>query len=113
MQQWLQQQGYLAGFVAACTTGDIDLVRRTLQDVVIEPQRSPAVSCFDEVKAAALRAGAFGCSLSGSGPSMFALCEDKAARNIGSIMEQACRAQGIECQSWVSPMDAQGARVEN
>ena len=43
---------------------------------------------------------------------MFALCEEKVARNLGSIMEQACRVQGIECQSWVSPMDAQGARIE-
>jgi len=112
MDQWLQQQGYLAAFVAACASGDIDLLRRSLHDVVIEPQRSAAVTCFDTVKAAAVRAGALGCSLSGSGPSMFALCEDRAARNIASAMEQACRALGIECQSWVSSMNADGAHLE-
>jgi homoserine kinase len=112
MAQWLQQQGYLAAFVAACASGDIDLLGRSLRDVVIEPQRSAAVTCFDTVKEAAVRAGALGCSLSGSGPSMFALCEDRAARNIASAMEQACRALGIECQSWVSSMNADGARLE-
>jgi homoserine kinase len=112
MQQWLQQQGYLAGFIAACMGGDIGLIGRTLRDVVIEPQRAAAVPCFEDVKEAALRAGALGCSLSGSGPSIFALCEERRAVNLASAMEQACRALGIECQSWVSPLDAAGARLE-
>jgi homoserine kinase len=112
MQQWLEQQGLLAGFIAACAASDIELIRRTLRDVIIEPQRSSKVPCFDAVKAAAMRAGALGCSLSGSGPSMFALCVSKDARNIASAMEQASRTQGIGCQSWVSPMDAPGAVVE-
>lgn len=112
MEQWLQQQGYLAAFIAACASGDTTLIGRSLRDVVIEPQRSAAVPCFDAVKEAAGRAGALGCSLSGSGPSMFALCEDRKAQNIASTMEQACRSLGIECQSWVSSMHADGARLE-
>ena len=112
MEQWLQQQGYLATFVAACAAGDIDLIGRSLRDVVIEPQRAAAVSCFAEVKDAAMRAGALGCSLSGSGPSIFALCETRSAHNVASAMEQACRSLGIACQSWVSSMDAAGARIE-
>lgn len=111
-EQWLSQQGYLAGFVAGCAANDIDLLRQTLKDVVIEPQRAAAVSCFDAVKAAALSGGALGCSLAGSGPSIFALAEDRDARNIASAMEQACRGMGIECQSWVSAMTAPGACVE-
>ncbi len=112
MQQWLEQQGLLAGFIAACAASDVELIRRTLRDVIIEPQRSAAVPCFEQVTDAAMRAGALGCSLSGSGPSMFALCRASAAPNIAVAMEQACRAQGIGCQSWVSPMDADGARLE-
>ena len=113
MQQWLEQQGLLAGFIAACASSNIDLIRKTLRDVIIEPQRSAAVPCFEAVKAAADKSGALGCSLSGSGPSMFALCRSGDARNIASAMEQACRSQGIGCQSWVSPMTAPGARVES
>ena len=112
MQQWLQQQGYLAGFIAGCMAGDVGLIGRTLRDVVIEPQRAAAVPCFEDVKEAAMRAGALGCSLSGSGPSIFALCEERAAVNLASAMEVACRALGIDCQAWVSPLDTAGARLE-
>ena len=113
MKQWLAQQGLLAGFIAACSASDIDLIAKTLRDVIIEPQRKDNVPCFDAVKEAALRCGALGCSLSGSGPSVFALCKDGDARNVASVMEQACRAQGIACQSWVSPMTAPGAIIES
>ena len=113
MSQWVEQQGLLAGFIAGCNMNDVELIKKTLRDVVIEPQRSAAVPCFGEVSEAAMRAGSFGCSLSGSGPSIFALCSDSSAHNIAMAMEQACRAQGIGCQSWVSPMNAHGAQLEN
>ncbi len=113
MKLWLQQQGLLAGFVHACGSGDIDLIGKTLRDVVIEPHRKGKVACFDDVVAAANKTGALGCSLSGSGPSIFALCKDSDARNVASAMEQACRVQGIGCQSWVSAMNAPGAFVES
>jgi len=111
MQKWLQQQGSLAGFMAACANSDIEMISKTLHDVVIEPQRSQNVVCFEPVTAAANKAGALGGSLSGSGPSIFALCKDGDARNVASAMEQACRADGIGCQSWVSPMTAPGASL--
>ena len=113
MQKWVEQQGLLAGFIAACHAGDIELIGKTLRDVIIEPQRSAAVPCFEQVTEAAMRSGALGCSLAGSGPSMFALCRDNAAHNVAMAMEQACRGQGIGCQSWVSPMNAHGAQLEN
>ncbi|MGB5491050.1 MAG: homoserine kinase [Woeseiaceae bacterium] len=112
MQQWIDQQGLLGGFIAACAANDIELIRKTLRDIIIEPQRAAAVPCFEAVTEAARRSGALGCSLSGSGPSMFVLCATNDARNIASAMEHACRAQGIGCQSWVSPMTAPGACIE-
>ena len=112
LEQWLTQQGYLGGFMAACASGDIDLIGRTLKDVIIEPQRSAAVPCFAAVKDAAERNGALGFSLSGSGPSLFALCRDDDAPNVAVAMEQACRGMGIDCQSYVSPMSAPGAYIE-
>ena len=113
MQDWVAQQGFLAGFIIACATSDSDLIARSLKDIVIEPQRKDNVPCFDAVKQAADKAGALGCSLSGSGPSMFALCPEKAAANVASAMEQACRAHGIACQSWISSMSAGGAHIED
>lgn len=113
MQLWLRQQGLLAGFIAGCAASDMDLIGKTLRDVIIEPQRSAAVACFDAVTRAARGAGALGASLSGSGPSLFALCKDSAAQNVATAMEQACRAEGIDCESWISPMTAPGARIED
>ena len=112
MDQWLAQQGFLATFVTACERQDVELMRKSLHDVVIEPQRAPAVPCFQAVKEAALKAGAIGCSLSGSGPSIFALCPSKRAAQLVAATEQACRTFGIGCESWVSPMNSPGARIE-
>ncbi|NNE59685.1 MAG: homoserine kinase [Woeseia sp.] len=112
-EQWLTQQGYLAGFIAACRMNDHALLKRCLHDVIIEPQRAASVSCFAAVRDASLAAGALGCSLSGSGPSIFALCEEAAAAPIAAAMEAACRASEIDCQLWISPMTANGAHVES
>jgi len=111
MEQWLSQQAYFGGFIAACASSDIELIGKTLKDVIIEPQRSSAVACFDAVKEAAERSGALGFSLSGSGPSLFALCESKIAARVAMAMQQACRGFGIDCQSYVSSMAAPGAHI--
>jgi homoserine kinase len=113
MEQWLTQQGYLAGFIAACAQNDVELFAECLRDEIIEPQRADSVPCFPAVKESAMKSGALGCSLSGSGPSIFALCFDNDAANTAIAMEQACRKMGYECQSWVSPLDAAGARIED
>ncbi|MDX1481877.1 MAG: homoserine kinase [Woeseiaceae bacterium] len=110
--QWLQQQGYLAAFIAALCKGDRDLLRASLRDVVIEPQRKAAVPCFDAVQSAALDAGAFGSSLSGSGPSLFAICAQDDGEAVRAAMQAACRSAGIACDAWISPLSAAGARVE-
>lgn len=112
LELWLEQQAYLAGFVAACAMNDSKLLASMLKDVVIEPQRAAAVACFAPVRDAALNAGALGCSLSGSGPSLFALTETPRAAALANTMEQACRSVGIDCQSWVSSMTAPGAYLE-
>jgi homoserine kinase len=112
MEQWLTQQGYLASFILACERNDHELIARSLRDVIIEPQRAASVPCFSYVKDAALRAGAMGCSLSGSGPGIFALCDAELAGDIVAAMENACRSGGLACESWVSPMNSPGAEVQ-
>ncbi|MDX1507832.1 MAG: homoserine kinase, partial [Woeseiaceae bacterium] len=94
MAQWLDQQAYLAAFIAACASSDIDMIRASLKDVIIEPQRAASVPGFADVKTAALDAGALGCSLSGSGPSIFCLVESAHAAAVAAAMEQACRGKG-------------------
>lgn len=111
MEQWLTQQAYLAMFMLACERGDLQMIGQSLRDVIIEPQRANSVPGFPYVKDAALHAGALGCSLSGSGPSIFALCENRYAEAVAEAMKSACSAAGVSCQSWTSPMDSPGAEV--
>jgi homoserine kinase len=99
--------------MAGCASNDVDLIGKCLKDVIIEPQRAASVPCFTVVKSAAMEAQALGCSLSGSGPSIFAFCREADAENIRSAMEHAIRDAGYDCQSWISPLDAPGAYVES
>lgn len=112
MEEWLAQQGYLAGFLTALQLRDYELLRDCLHDVIIEPQRSAFVPCFDAVKSAALEAGALGSSLSGSGPSMFALCSRELGDSVRASMEAAAQSSGYECEAWVSSLSARGAFVD-
>jgi homoserine kinase len=105
------QQANLAGFLAGCFTSDLPLIRESLLDVIIEPQRQVLIPGFAAVKQAALAAGALGCSISGAGPTVFAWAEAADADKVRDGMVAAFRGHGLECDSWVSTIDRQGARV--
>jgi homoserine kinase len=105
------QQANLAGFLTGCFTSDLPLIRESLLDVIIEPQRQVLIPGFAAVKQAALDAGALGCSISGAGPTVFAWAEAPDADKVRDGMVAAFRAHGLESDSWVSTIDRQGARV--
>jgi homoserine kinase len=105
------QQANLAGFLAGCFTSDLVLIRQSLLDVMIEPQRQSLIPGFAAVKQAALVAGALGCSISGAGPTVFAWAEEANAGPVRDGMVTAFRAHGLECDSWISTIDRQGARI--
>lgn len=109
----VHQTANLAGVVAGCYRGDLALVGRSLTDVLVEPHRAPLVRGFGAVKAAALGAGALGCSISGAGPSVFAWCEgDAAAEAARAAMTAAFAEAGVEASGWCGPVGGPGARVE-
>ena len=93
--------------------GDFAQIARSLEDTIAEPRRAPLVPGLAAIKRAALDAGALGCSLSGSGPSLFALCRcTEDAEQVASAMTAAVRAEiGGEPQTYVSSIAPQGARV--
>lgn len=108
----VEQWGNLAGLVAGLYREDWGLIGRSLVDVVAEPLRSRQVPGFDAVKRAALEAGAAGCSLSGSGPSVFALCRgEEAAERAARAMAAAFEAAGAACDVHVSAPSGTGAVV--
>jgi homoserine kinase len=105
------QQANLAGFLAACYTSDLALMRESLMDVVIEPQRQALIPGFAEVKQAALAAGAIGCSISGAGPTVFAWAEERDAERVKTDMVSAFARHGLAADGWVSDIARDGARV--
>ena len=109
----VRQSASLAGFISGCFTHDVEMIRQSLDDFLIEPQRASLIPGFAEVKAAALQQGALGASISGSGPSVFALVtSEQTAARVRDAMESAFRAQGVsELDSWISPVNRQGARI--
>ena len=109
----IRQWANLGALVAALHTGDLALLSRALEDVVAEPKRAGLVPGFYAVKQAALDAGALGCSLSGSGPSMFALAPSMAAAAAaGEAMQRTFAAHSnAGSDLFVSPVGRAGARV--
>jgi homoserine kinase len=108
----IAQAAQVAALVAALSRGDMALLARSVQDFIAEPARAPLLSGFTEVKAAALEAGALGCSISGAGPAVFAFAagEDSASR-VGEAMLEAYEARGIAARVRARRIDPQGARV--
>ena len=105
--------GNAATLVAALYRGDLPLLGRSIDDRIIEPLRATLIPGFASVKAAALSGGALGCSIAGSGPSIFALSDDHAAaQKIGDAMQAAFRtAAGLASDLYVGKVSADGARV--
>jgi homoserine kinase len=110
----VRQWANLGGLVAALYTADLALLSRSLEDHVAEPKRASLVPGLAAVKAAAVAAGALGCSLSGSGPSIFALAADlRRAQEVGEAMAAAYARHGggVAADLYVSPVGTRGARV--
>lgn len=105
------QSANLAGFLTGCFTDDLRLIRESLEDVIIEPQRQVLIPGFQAVKQGAMSNGALGCSISGAGPTIFAWCERQDAERIRDAMVAGFSAQRMQSDAWISTLDAVGARI--
>jgi homoserine kinase len=109
---FVAQSANLALLIAGCFAGDFALIRRGLDDVLIEPRRSALIPGFAAVKQAALDAGALGASISGAGPSVFAWCEgDAIAQQAARAMRDAFAAASLDSDGWISPVAGPAAEV--
>ena len=104
--------GNLASLVEALHSQDRALLARCLRDPLVEVHRAPLVPGFRAAQAAAKSLGALGCSLSGSGPSVFAVAEDEGqAGAIAEAIRDAFQDAGLESRGWICTLDPEGARV--
>ena len=109
----VQQWANLGALVHGLHRGDFALIGRALEDTIAEPRRAPLVPGLAMIKRAAMDAGALGCGLSGSGPSLFALCagRDVAARVAEGMTASVRTHIGGDPRSYVSAIASRGAHV--
>ena len=108
----IQQSANLAGLILGFERSDFGLIKRSLKDIIIEPQRADLIPGFYDVKDAALVNGALGCSISGAGPSLFALCDNSfIANNVAEAMTKAFLKHKIESTPYISEVNKEGAKI--
>lgn len=111
MSDFIWQTAHLAGFICGCYTNDIDLIRASLEDVVIQDQRKSLIPGFDDVRQAALAAGALGCSISGAGPTVFAWALQDSALAVREAMVKNFGRHDVKVDDWIIEINSPGARV--
>jgi homoserine kinase len=111
MSDFIWQTANLAGFISGCYTNDLDMIRASFEDVVIEKQRSRLIPGFEAVRDGAIESGALGCTISGAGPTMFAWALEADAERVRSAMVAAFEASGMKVDHWIVTMETSGARL--
>ena len=111
LADFVWQTAHLAGFISGCYTNDLDMLRESFEDVIIERQRAALIPGFDEVRRAALAAGAIGCSISGAGPTVFAWSLESHAAAVREAMVQAFSGVGLRSDHWITDLRPAGARL--
>lgn len=108
----ITQWGNVGGLIAGLYSEDYDLIGRSLVDVVIEPIRSILIPGYENVKKSALDSGALGCSISGSGPSIFALSKgQETANKVKAAMAEVYTQYGVDFEIHVSQVNSEGAKI--
>lgn len=106
----IQHSANLAGFIAGCYRDDLELIRRSFEDVLVEPHRAHLIPGFRAVQEAAHAADALGCSIAGAGPSLFAWCHgDEAAARVQDAMVAAFAEAGLSTDAWYTALDITAA----
>ncbi len=101
-----------AYLVAALLKGDLVKIGRAVNsDIIIEPARAKLIKGFSDVKQAALKAGAYGCSICGSGPSIFAVCDENTQESVLGVMEDALKDMNVKFTGFKSKPSNEGAKI--
>jgi homoserine kinase len=83
-----------------------------LEDVVAEPYRSKVIPAYGILKQAAKTAGALGTSISGSGPSIFSLCQGiDIAKKISSAQKKVLNSTDVSFEVYISKINTKGVSI--
>jgi homoserine kinase len=108
----IAQWANVGSLIHALHTSDYKLIHRSLQDIIVEPYRKQLIPHFDDVKFTAIKAGALGCAISGSGPSIFALSKGKEdAEKVEKAMQSVYSKTNIDYDTFVSGINTKGIKT--
>ena len=114
LKDGIKQWGNVGGLIAGLFTEDYDLIGRSLVDHIVEPIRSILIPGFDDVKVNSMAAGALGCGISGSGPSIFAFSKgENIAQEVALAMKNVYQNIGIDYEVHVSKINPNGIKILN
>ena len=108
--QWANVGGLISGLYE----NNYELISNSLIDIIVEPVRKTLIPYFDDVRNAAIDAGALGAGISGSGPTIFALCKgDEIAKAVYNAIEKSYRNKGIDFEMFISKVNPNGMKIIN
>lgn len=108
----ITQWANFGSLIHSLHTSDYELIKASLNDVIVEPHRSKLIPHYQDVKKAAIEAGALGAGISGSGPSIFSLSKGiETAKNVKDAMKKKYSNTGIDFDIHVSKINTEGIKV--
>ncbi|RLD28056.1 MAG: homoserine kinase [Bacteroidetes bacterium] len=114
LQDAIKQWANVGSLIHALHTSNYELISRSLQDVIVEPHRSKLIPFYNEIKVVSINAGALGCGISGSGPSIFTLSKGiETAKKVESAMQNIYYETNIAFETYVSKINTEGIRIMN
>jgi homoserine kinase len=112
MECFVRNMSMACSIVAAISKNDVRLLGSSMEDSIVEPVRGPLIPGYFDVKRAAMDSGACGCTISGSGPSVLAITDDKkSAERIGASMKKAFGKHNLQSTIHISGIDKEGTRA--
>ena len=112
LQDAIAQWANLGSLIHALHTSDYELIKNSLHDVIVEPYRSQLIPHYDDVKTSTINAGALGCGISGSGPSIFTLSKGlETANKVKEAMQSVYSKSGIAFDIHVSKINTEGVKI--
>ena len=112
MKDAVTQWGNIAGLVSGLFLNDLDLIGRSMQDVLVEPVRSMLIPDFYKMREIAMETGAISFGISGSGPSVFSFTRDEeTSKLIAQKLQKQLASIEINSNAYVSPINDEGPRV--
>lgn len=112
LQTAVKQMSNVAALITGLTTNDFGLIKNSIHDLIAEPIRRNFIPEYEKLKHTALENGAYGCNISGSGPSVFAFADNEnSAKIIGNKMGEVLKAINIKYNLYVSKINNEGPKI--